>query len=64
MGKPWAEMDTKTLQLALSTPNPMITTEMQDHIRGILAVREKSTGAEAKAVEPEVVEPVKEVSHV
>ena len=41
MGKPWADMETKMLQLALSTPNPEITTEMQDHIRAILAEREK-----------------------
>lgn len=42
MGKPWAEMETKMLQLALSTPNPEITTEMQDRIRAILAERERS----------------------
>lgn len=42
MGKPWAEMETKMLQLALSTPNPKITTEMQDRIRAILAERERS----------------------
>lgn len=41
MGKPWADMETKMLQLALSTPNPEITTEMQDHIRAILVEREK-----------------------
>jgi hypothetical protein len=41
MGKPWAVMETKMLQLALSTPNPEITTEMQDHIRAILVEREK-----------------------
>ena len=43
MGKPWAGMETKMLQLALSTPNPEITTEMQDYIRSILIEREKST---------------------
>jgi len=42
MGKPWAEMETKMLQLALSTPNPAITTEMQDRIRAILTERERS----------------------
>ena len=41
MGTPWADMETKMLQLALSTPNPEITTEMQDRIRAILAEREK-----------------------
>jgi hypothetical protein len=56
MGKPWAEMETKMLQLALSTPNPSITTEMQDNIRAILAERERSaapttSGASSEAEE-------------
>ena len=63
MGKPWADMETKMLQLALSTPNPEITTEMQDCIRAILVEREKATStppAEPKNTNPET---EKETTH-
>lgn len=63
MGKPWADMETKMLQLALSTPNPEITTEMQDHIRAILVEREKATStppAESQNTNPET---EKETTH-
>ena len=49
------------LQLALSTPNPEITTEMQDCIRAILVEREKAT----MTVEPQNLnnETKKETTH-
>jgi hypothetical protein len=56
-------METKMLQLALSTPNPEITTEMQDHIRAILVEREKATStppAEPQNANPET---EKETTH-
>lgn len=56
MGKPWADMETKMLQLALSTPNPEITTEMQDRIRAILAERERSAAPAPSSATPETIE--------
>ena len=41
MGKRWDSLDTPVLQQALAGTNPLITTEMKDYIRTVLADREK-----------------------
>lgn len=43
MGKRWDSLDTPVLQQALAGTNPLITTEMKDYIRTVLADRERST---------------------
>lgn len=42
MGKRWDSLDTPVLQQALAGTNPLITTEMKDYIRTVLADRERS----------------------
>lgn len=42
MGQRWDSLDTAVLQQALNATSPLITTEMKDLIRSILAEREKS----------------------
>lgn len=42
MGQRWDSFDTTVLQQALNGTSPLITTEMKDYIRTILAEREKS----------------------
>lgn len=57
MGQRWDSLDTPVLQQAVKGTSPLITDEMKDFIRTILAEREKEQTA--------VIEPVKlEVTHV
>lgn len=53
IGQRWDSLDTAVLQQALNATSPLITTEMKDHIRTILAEREKSApvAEQSEAVE-------------
>lgn len=63
MGKPWAEIDTPILQQALNGTSPLITVEMKDHIRNILAERERSAAPAPADTTAETIE-AEEVIHV
>ena len=51
IGQRWDALDTAVLQQALVATSPMITAEMKDYIRSILAEREKTVTEETVAVE-------------
>lgn len=54
MGQRWDSLDTPVLQQALTATSPLITTEMKDHIRTVLAEREKSAPVAEQAETVEV----------
>ena len=51
IGQRWDALDTAVLQQALVATSPMITPEMKDYIRTVLAEREKTVTEETVAVE-------------
>lgn len=53
IGQRWDSLDTSILQQALTGTSPLITTEMKDYIRTVLAEREKSIVVE-EPITPEV----------
>lgn len=59
-GQRWDSLDTDVLQQALKGTSPLITTEMKDYIRTVLAEREKATVETTTNEEPII----PEVTHV